>query len=115
MITVVARFVFPLLLEESSRRLGLLATTELSLVEESIRKDRRGARASLEDAIAFLNQSPVAGMEFIFCTVLHKARISSTRSAQGRERFFVAKSKENRKEALTRKMSIRVAWASDAR
>ena len=57
----------------------------------------RGARASLLDAIASLNLSSAAGMEYTFYIVPHKVKVSSTRSAQSGERSFVARPKVNRR------------------
>ena len=63
---VVASFDFPLPRKASLRRRVLLALTELSLAEESVRTIQRGARTSLNDGIAFLDQLPAAGIEYIF-------------------------------------------------
>ena len=41
--------------------------------------------------------------------------MSSTKSTQRAGRFFVVKSRANRREPLPRRMSTRAAWESDAR
>ena len=63
---VVASFDFPLPHKVSLRRRVLRASTELSLAEESLRTNQCGAMASLNDVIAFLDQLPAVGIEYIF-------------------------------------------------
>ena len=67
---------------------------------------RHGARAFLEDAIVALNQTLAVGMEYNL-SVQHKTRTSSTMSAQRGERSFVARSKANGREFLSRPISAR--------